>query len=273
MNSDETTKRPGLSPRAKQILIGIAGVGALLLGALLIYSVLVTPERQPYRDALSQYKQVYSANVAFMNAATALNGTTGTEEQSKSATEATEKAIEALVTSKNDLGKQDVLADGEGKELYEAFSKKLDEYVSYNRTVLESRQKVRPVLTSEDCSAALSSTSDYASKVQPMKSCADKMKTLEDVKDDDYKALVDSYNKEFIRLIAVYEQIAALADPSGADKARQNELVEQHEAILNDITKANEAFASNLQKSKAAVDITATAQALDEYLTDKSSVF
>lgn len=273
MNSDETAKRPGLSPRAKQILIGIAGVGALLLGALLIYSVLVTPERQPYRDALSQYKQVYSANVAFMNAATALNGTTGTEEQSKSATEATEKAIESLVASNDSLGKQEVLADGEGKKVYEAFSTKLGEYISYNRTVLESRQQVRPVLTSDDCSVALASTSDYASKVKPMKSCASKMKALEGVKDADYKALVDSYNKEFVKLVAVYEQIAALADPNASDKARQNELVEQHEAILNDITKANAAFASNLQKSKAAVDITASAQELDAYLTDKSSVF
>lgn len=273
MNSDETVKRPGLSPRAKQILIGIAGAGALLLGALLIYSVLVTPERQPYRDALSQYKQVYSANIAFMNAATALNGTTGTEEQSKSATEATEKAIEALETSSEALGKQAVLTDGEGNKLYDAFNTKLSEYISYNRSVLESRQKVRPVLTSDDCSTALASTSDYASKVQPMKSCTSKMKALDDVSDADYKALVDSYNKEFIKLTAVYEQIAALADPAGADKARQNELVEQHEAILNDITKANTAFASNLQKSKAAVDITATAQELDTYLTDKSSVF
>lgn len=273
MNSDETTKRPGLSPRAKQILIGIAGVGALLLGALLIYSVLVTPERQPYRDALAQYKQVYSANVSFMGAATALNGTTGTEEQSKAATEATEKAIEALTASNEALGKQGVLLEGEGKELYEAFSKKLTEYISYNRTVLESRQKVRPVLTSDECSTALASTSDYASKVAPMKSCAASMKALENITDADYKNLVDSYNTQFIKLLAVYEQIAALPDPNGADKTRQNELVKQHETILNDITEANTAFASDLQKSKAKVDITETAQKLDAYLTEKSSVF
>lgn len=273
MNSDNTTRRPGLSSRAKQLLIGIAGVFALLLGALLIYSVLVTPERQPYRDALSQYRQVYDANVAFTNAAISVNTAGATEDQTNKALEAIESTKTALVSANKALGTQPVLTDGDGKKLYDEFTAKLNEYVTYNESVLESRQKVRPVLGSGDCTDALSSSSAYASKAKTMKACAKAMADLKDISDADYKALVNAYNKQFSKLVAIFESSAALENPDGADKARQQELIDEHSAVLDDIEAANTAFTSAIQASKAKVDITATAQALDAYLTKKSSVF
>ncbi len=273
MHSDPSVKRPGLSSKTKQILGGIAGVFALLLGAVLIYSVLVTPERQPYRDALAQYRQVYDANVAFTNAAIALNGAVSTEEQVAANKQAIETTKKTLQTQTDALGTQPVLTKAEGKDLYDAFASKLKEYIAYNEGVLEARQKVRPVLTGTDCTQALASEDSYADKVTAVKSCADKFKALENINDPDYQTLVDSYTKKIAQLVGIFESIAALKDTAGADSARLDELVTQHDDILAEIEKVNTTFATNLQSNKAKVDITASAQALDQYLTRKSSVF
>ncbi len=273
MYSDPTVKRPGLSSKTKQILVGIAGVLALFLSALLIYSVLVTPERQPYRDALTQYQQVYEANVAFTNAATALNGTLGSEEQVKANSEAIEKAKSVLQAQTEALGQQPVLAEGEGRELYEAFAKKVEEYIAYSEKTLESRQLVRPVLTSTDCTQALASEEAYIDKVGTVKACAEKFAALEEVSDADYRTLVESYTEKTAMLVTIFESIAELKEPTSDDSARHEELVNDHNDVLAEIEEVNKTFASDVQRNKAKVDITATAQALDEYLTRESSVF
>ncbi len=273
MYSDPTVKRPGLSSKTKQILVGIAGVFALLLSALLIYSVLVTPERQPYRDALAQYEQVYEANVAFTNAAIALNGTAGNEEQAKANTEAIQQAKAALQAQTEALGKQPVLAEGEGKALYDAFVKKVEAYIAYSETTLESRQLVRPVLASNDCSQALASQDSYADKVDTVKGCAEKFAALEGVSDTDYRVLVESYAEKTAKLVTIFQSIADLKEPNGADSARHEELLGDHDEVLAEIEEVNKTFASDVQRNKSSVDITASAQAIDEYLTRKSSVF
>lgn len=274
MNPDEPLKRNGLSPRAKQILVGLGGALALLLGALLIYSVLVTPEKQPYRDALSQYKNVYEANIAFTNAGAALNGSASpTDTQLKENAAMIETAKKNLQSANDALGKQAVLQDGEGKNLFEAFSSKLKAYIAHNENILNSRQTVRPVLASEKCAQAMTSKEEYASKVTAMRDCTASLEKLKDIPDQDYKALVDAYKKEYAKLTSTFEKITALLNPKGADSTRYQELVDQHDAILQDIEEVNKTFASDLQKHKAEVDITESAMALDKYLSDKSSVF
>lgn len=274
MNPDEPLKRNGLSPRTKQILIGLGGALALLLGALLIYSVLVTPEKQPYRDALSQYKNVYNANVTFTNAGAALNGTASpTDAQLKENETTIDAAKVRLQTANDDLGKATVLQDGEGKELYETFSKKLKEYIAHNENILSARQTVRPVLASDECSQAMTTTEEYSTKVVVMRGCTASLAQLKDIADKDYKALVDAYVENYTKLTNTFEKIAGLADPKGADKVRHQELVDQHAAILKDVEEVNKTFASNLQKHKAEVDITESAMALDTYLSDKSNIF
>ncbi len=273
MYSDSTVKRPGLSSKTKQILVGVAGVFALLLGALLIYSVLVTPERQPYRDALAQYKQVYDANVAFTSAAIALNGTLGSEEQLKANTDEIEKAKTNLEAQTKALGTQPVLTEGEGKELYDTFAKKIKEYIAYSENTLESRQAVRPILSGADCSQALASQDSYADKVDAVKACADKFKTIGTVSDADYQTLVDVYANKTAQLVVIFESIAEIEKAQEPDTVRQDELVAEHDDVLAEIEEANKAFATGLQTNKSKVDITASAQALDNYLTRKSSVF
>lgn len=273
VNSDNPTARPFLSRRTKQFLIGAGGVLALLSSALLIYSVLVTPERQPYRDALTQYRQVYDANVAFTNAAIAVNNATASDQQTQNALKAIESAKNSLVAANEALGKQDVLQYGEGKKLYDELNSMLGQYVQYNQSVLDSRQKVRPVLGGADCADALSSSSSYASKANTMRSCAQNMAALNDISDPDYNALVEAYNQQFAKLVPIFEASAALKNPEGADKARQQELTDQYASVLDTIEQANTTFTQGLQASKAKVDITPAAQALDTYLTDKSSVF
>lgn len=273
MYSDSTVKRSGPSPRAKQILIGIGSVFALLLGAILIYSVLVTPEKQPYRDALTQYKQVYDANVAFTNAAVALNSTPGTEAEAQARSTAVSTAKTALQTQTDALGKQAALSKGEGKDLYDAFASKVKSYIAYNETILDSRQKVQPVLSSADCSRALATSDSYADKEEPMRACAESFSALKDVGDADYRTLADAYAQKTSQLATIFEQIAALKDPKGEDASRQDELIAQHDDILTEIEAVNKTFANALQRNKAKVDITASAQALDSFLTRKSSVF
>ena len=81
MSSTDNRRVIVLNSRTKQILF-IASVGAIVIAAMvMIYAILVTPSRQPYRDALAQYQNVYNANLAVMTRGTSLNASTATNEQ------------------------------------------------------------------------------------------------------------------------------------------------------------------------------------------------
>ncbi len=256
--------------RPKQILF-FTGLGlVVLLLAYMIYAILVTPARQPYRDALAQYKNVYNANIAVMTTGSSLNASSATDEQFTQSTERVRKALSALKTENEALGKKDVLKDGEGKEKYDILTEKVNAYVDYNNDMLTAMQKVRPVIY--ECSRSMTNVTEDAASVNAMRACADNLEKLEDVPNRDYQSLVVTSQKLYAEFAVNLEQRAALADPDGVDKVQYDTLSEEQTQILEALNAASSTFSRDLQKSKQTYDITESAMALDKYLNKKARV-
>lgn len=260
-----------MNSSTKKTLTIIGIVGAIIIAALLIYAILVTPTKQPYRDALAQYKNVYNANVQLTMRGSSLGASTATDEQFKKNVDAAKDGIRALGVENTALGKKTALESGEGKTLYDAFTKRLDAYMQYNTDMLNSVGQVRPVLFA--CSKQMSGVSADASGIAAMRSCATQFEALTNVSDEDYRAYVQISKDRYVALAANLENTAALANPKGADANRANELGSELEAIIADMTADGTALAKSLSTHKQAVDITATAMALDDYLQKKSNIF
>ncbi len=260
-----------MNSSTKKTLIIIGIVGAILIAALLVYAILITPVKQPYRDALAQYKNVYNANVQLTTRGSSLGASTATDEQFKKNIDATKEGIRALGVENTALGKKAVLETGEGKGLYDAFSKKLAAYMQYNTQMLNSVQQVRPVLFA--CSKAMGNVSADASGVEAMRKCSTQFANLTNIPDVDYRAYAQTSTGRYAALAVNLENTAALADPKGADAGRATELGSELESIVADMTADGKALAKSLSAHKQAVDITATAMALDDYLQKKSNVF
>jgi hypothetical protein len=256
---------------AKKAFAIIGGAAALLLFAFLTYNVLITPYKQPYRDALSHYKNVYNANVAFSNSGAALSSSTATEQQFATNIKNTQAALAAITTETEALGKQKVLVEGEGKSLYDAFTTKLQAYTTYNTAVISSIQKVRPIVY--DCSQKMATITENAVGAQTIQACADALAQVENVPDPDYATLATSFQATYADLAAVLGKIALLTDPKGADAAQYKVLSDDRTAILDTMNTVSTAFAKSLQAHRTAADITDAAKALDDYLSQKSSIF
>lgn len=271
MAETQTKNRKKVPLGAKKTLVIIGGVVVLLLFAFLTYNVLITPYKQPYRDALSQYKNVYNANITFSNSGAALSSSTATEQQFASNIKNTQAALAAITTETTALGKKTVLTDGQGKSLYDTFTTKLQAYTTYNTAVIGSIQKVRPIVYG--CSQKMATITENAAGAQTIQGCADALAQVEAVPDADYAALATSFQGAYADLATVLSKIALLADPKGADAAQYKTLTDERTTILETMNTISTTFSKNLQTHRNAVDITDAAKALDDYLSQKSSIF
>ena len=259
------------SDRAKKILPIIAVALIVLLAAFVAYVLLVTPSKQPYREALSEYKNVYNANLAVINSGKALNASNATNDQFAANAKDVQTALSNLKTENQALGKQSVLTSGKGKELYDAFSQKLAEYIAYNTNVLNSIEKVRPVIY--ECNQSMGSVTETEASVIAIQTCSSNLQKIENIPDDDYKTVVAGFITDYNNLATVTQNIVALPDPKGADKAQYTALTNQRTDVLTDLNSTSTTFSKNLQVHQQAVDITDAAKALDDYLSKKASVF
>lgn len=270
MSSTDNPHARLFNSRTKQILFIVGAVLVVLAVAFMIYAILVTPSKQPYRDALAQYKNVYNANVALMTRGTSLNASSATDAQFTESTEAVKDTLTALKTENDTLGKEAVLTSGEGKQQYDAFTKKLTAYIAYNTDMITAMQKVRPVIF--ECSNSMASITESAAGVAAMQACATELETLETVPNEDYQQLVETSQKLYADFATNLQAKADLADPDGTDSARATTLDDEQSEILDALNEASTTFSTNLQKHKQAVDITDAAMALDQYLSKKSNI-
>lgn len=260
-----------MSPKVKKYA-PYAGAGiVLIIAALVAYAVAVGPSKAPYQDALRQFKNVYNANVSFSKIGQTLGTTTATSEQFQANIKNAETALQALQSETEGLGKKTVMQEGEGKQHYDAFYAKLQDYAAYNKAILTSISTVRPVIYI--CSQTASTITEDPSSANALRTCAQNLDGLETVPDKDYDALVTSFAASYAKLATNLEASIALKDPKGADKATQSTLEDERSAILEDLSTASSDLSKNLQTHRAEVDITDTAKALDDYLSRKSRLF
>lgn len=259
------------SPQMKKAVPYIGAVLVVLLAVFTVYAVAVTPAKQPYRDALAQYKNVYNANVAFSQTGAALGTTTATDEQFTKNIEAARTALDTLTSETKSLAGQEVLTKDEGKALYDAFNTKLQAYANYNADILETIKSVRPVIY--ECNQTAVNLTESEASAQAVQTCATKLKAVEGVPDADYKQMVISFRIAYGKLATNISAAAKLKDRDGKDKAAYTTYTDEREQILADLNTASTTLSKNLQLHRAEVDITETAQALDDYLSKKSSIF
>lgn len=271
MTATETELPSGLNPRTKKLLLIIGIVGAAVIGALLVYGILVTPAREPYRDALDQYKNVGKANAYMTAAGGSLNANQATDEAFAKSIETAQKAVKSVRVENEALGKKDVLQNGEGKALYAAFNKELDAYLAYNEDLLASMLVVRPALF--NCNQKMENVTESQASVEAIKSCVAGLAAAGEVKNEDYQALVASFKDQYSQLGAAIEQIVALPDPKGADQTRLNELEAERDEIASGLSAISSTFTKNLQQHRTEVLPNKESDALSKYLEDKSRIF
>jgi hypothetical protein len=269
--TSEPTHSAASNTRLKKILPIVIAIAALLLGALAIYAILVGPSKQPYRDALTQYQNVYNANVAFTNTGSAINASSASDDQFAKNIETLRASLASLETENEALAETEVLKTGEGKALYDTFNAKLTDYVAYNGKVITSIEVLRPVLYV--CTEAMNSISQDAASARALRDCAADMEAIQDIPDEDYKKMTTSFIASYKGAANAIEQTIALNDPEGADQAAASRLEDELNGHVEDLSAASQTLTRDLQASRQEVDITESAIALDDYLKAKSSIF
>ena len=271
MNPTEQKPSTGLSDRTKNMLVIIGSLGAIVIGALLIYGILVTPARQPYRDALAQYENVARANGALTAAGASLNANEATDEQFEKNIQAAQAALKSVKTENEALGKKDVMKSGEGKEWYDSFDKKLQAYLVYNENVLNSMLKVRPVLY--ECNQNMTGITESKASVDALRTCAQKFGAVEDVPDGDYEKLAASFQQGYSNLASILDKMVAVKDSKSAGKAAYSALESQRDEALTNLSSISKEFAGDVREHRNAVIVTNASDKLEAYLEDKSRIF
>lgn len=257
--SDITDKKPLLYT----IVAGLA-----LLTAVLVYGILVTPARQPYRDALTQFHNVDKA-LAVSNVSP--NTSDSTDKELTDAVASIKTRLTSLKTENAALGKMTVLTTGEGKTLYAAYSRNIDAYISYNTSVLDSIAKVVPVIhTCASNSAAVTESTEGATV---LRACAKQYRSVSNVPDADYQVLAKTFADLYDKKAEVFEKTAALADPTGTDATTKANLDSQLNDIADDESAASTTFSENVSASRKQFLVNDTAKKLETWLKAHSRIF
>lgn len=249
----------------KKTLVIVIAVGLITIAALLVYGILVTPARQPYRDALTQYTHV---NTALSRTNAAINASTASDEEFTKSIAALEAAFESLKTENKALAAEPVLTEGEGKPLYEAYDKDLQAYITYNTNVIESMRKVRPVFRA--CSADMNNVTADAGGAKVMRDCATSMQKVTNVPDGDYKKLAQDFQAAYARLAILFERMMSLVD---TNSAAYKALSEQRTEAVEQFSEASAAFSKSVQQHRKEILSTNSANTLKTYLEDSSRIF
>lgn len=252
--------------RIKKAIPVIAVIALVLIAVLAVYAIMVGPSKQPYRSALSQYQNVYNANVAFTNAGAGINaGGASNEEFMKNIT-MLRSALKNLQTENTALGQTPVLTTGEGKELYMTFNATFERYATYNESVISSIEALRPVLFA--CSGKMTSITQDAAGAKALRDCAGEMQAVQSIPDKDYEQLAQAFIQSYTGAAEAIERAAATSD-----EAAQTQATQARDAFVEDLNDATTTLSKNLQAGRAKVVITNAAMALDSFLKKKSSIF
>ena len=275
MDSTDASATVLFSSRKNKVIAGTVTLVALALFSLLFYSIAIAPSKQPYRDARAQYENVYNANVNLIKLGGSINASGATDDAFTKSTEALKAALKVLAAENEALARYDVLKSGEGGAAYEAFSKKLGEYMAFNNDMVISMQKVRPVIFA--CSAKMSLVDNDSSNTrgaEEMRSCALGLSALTDIPNEQYGVYASDAAAQYEAVAQNFEKRLSLetiefAEGVDPKKALDNE----RDDIVEQLSMIGAVFAKDLNTAKAKVDITNASMTLDDYLSKKSGLF
>lgn len=260
-----------MKPLTKRIILfsAVALAGLAVIGV--VVAAAVYPTKAPYRSALAQYRVVYDANVRLITNSSSLNASGASDAQFLAGIETAQASVTRLETETEVLGSEEVLQDGEGKRLYDEFAAAVEDYTKYSMDALASMSVVRPVIV--ECSAKMGALTEDNTAAQAMQSCADEFDALARVDDRDYQTLVAAFRVEYQALADILKERGELPTTGDPNSASRTQLEADQETAIEALSLTSQEFSRNVQASRQRVDITASAQALDQYLSRGASLF
>ena len=255
--------------RQPALVIGIVvAVVAVILIVIFMIS-LFTVSKQDYKDALSKYNDVSIANSGVTIKTSSLQYSASSDSGFDSDVEAVKSAIKELEEANKELGKLKAVKTGEGKEKYQAFNEKLGKYTTHITDLVTSLQSVKSVLsTCED--AQKGASSNIAAVTAGLQTCITALDTIGDTPDSDTKKFIAILKAEYTKLSTVTTQIGGITDPYGKQYEQYSALRDQMRDITSTLSKAASDYSSSTQRSADAVDPRTEANALRDFLQEKT---
>lgn len=262
----------GKKPLDKKKLILIGGIagGVVLLAIIgfVLYSLFGAVSKEDYRDAARQFNDVSLASSSLTSDASSLGYASGSSSEVtyKEAVSDTEKSIETLKVENDELGELRAVRVGEGGKLYKTFNDKLAAYVAYAEDLVTSVQSLRPALVTCD---AVSDADDADARVTALKACSTALSSAENIPNEQMKKYVDAIAKGYAEYATIYEKIAALSNPYGAQYEEYKTLRDQMYDTQDAISEASKQFTADLKARDDELSVKEAAEALADYLNDQ----
>jgi len=271
-----TPAGPGAPKNKKPFIIG-GIIAAVVLVLIIIVTVIVASmsvSKSDYREAYNKYEDLRSANSKLTSNVSKLSYTisSGTDTTFKNNIEAVEEGLDTVKTENEELGKLKAVKTGEGAKAYEAFDKKLDEYLSYSNNLVASIKNLRePLLACNEATKGVSSSQDRSAISAVIKSCTDKIDSVKSVPDPDMKTFIDALQASLQELDTIVGQLAGITDPYGAQYEQYKALRDKTTKVQSNLRDASKDLSSNLEKRDKDTSPKEESLALSELLVEKSS--
>lgn len=251
--------------------IGIAAGALLLIGATIaIIMAIFVVSKDDYRKAYGQMIEVSTVSYDLNSASSSIQYgmDSSTDTKFKNDVESTEKAIEKIRQENKKLADFKAVKFGEGKVKYEAFSKKLDEYLTFNSGLLTSATGLREASVSCE-SATNESITSVTSAKNAIDECVSALKKVDGIPNEDMKVYSQKLVTEFDKLSSLIGELAQISDPYGAQYEKYKSIRDQVYDVQDNVSDAETDFRSNLEKHAKDADIKNSADEFLDFLDDK----
>jgi hypothetical protein len=271
-----TSTASGAPKDKKPFIIGgiIAAVVVVLIIIVTVILASMSVSKSDYREALNKYDDLRTANSKLTTNVSKLSYTisSGTDTTFKNNIEAVEEGLDTVKAENEELGKLKAVKTGEGAEAYEAFDKKLEEYLSYSNNLVTSIKNLRdPLLACNKATKGVSASKDRSAISAVIKSCTDKIDSVKNVPDPDMKTFVDALQTSLKELDTILDQASGITDPYGAQYEQYKVLRDKTTKVQENLRNASKDLSSNLDKRDKDTNPKKEALALSELLVEKSS--
>lgn len=251
--------------------IGIAVGAVLLIGATIaIIMAIFVVSKDDYRKAYGQMLEVSTVSYDLNSGSSSIQYgmESSTDTKFKNDAESTEKAIEKIRQENKKLADFKAVKFGEGKAKYEAFSKKLDEYLTFNSGLLTSATELREASVSCESATNEAMTSIDSAKAV-IDECVSALKKVDGIPNEDMKVYSQKLVTEYDKLSSLVGDLAQITDPYGAQYEQYKSIRDQLYKVQENINDARTDFRSNLEKHAKDADINNSADEFLDFLDDK----
>lgn len=265
---------PSGTPKGnKGLIIGLVVGGALLVVGSVIAVVLVmllSVSRSDYSKAYSQLNEVASANSKLSSQVSGLQYGMKYDTDTKFSNdlEEAQAIIEETRTKNKELSELKAVRVGEGKKKYQAFDKKLNEYMSFSSTALKSFGDVRKAAKPCDESSN-QAASDTASLKSLLNECVEALDKISDTPDLDVKKYVGTLKTEMEKLSSLIDKLSAITNPYGDQYDQYKVLRDQVYDVQDAVRDSATDFSSNFEKHAKEVNPKNAADDLEKFLYEK----